>query len=359
MAQLPSRARFVVTFENTNTNQPSVAENIDQYYTFNRIESSKSITKLASDVHLNDSSPDTGLLDGFYFSDGHKVYVNNVEQPLFNNALFYANGNDTLYLIYSDGYYHQNLCFYELFYSTGTNQWTVGSFSARTNWENVPDHPSINNFKQDLNLVDGTSTTGLADGIYFTDNYKVYINGVESNFFNHAVILSYNSDSLYVISSPYNARQPLGFYEVYYNSQTNEWKTGYQGMQTDWSLINNKPAGMENYSTNEQVVGTWIDNKPLYQKVYTINSPTASTQYTDVNVTSLNIDTLVKMEGLINAGGNYRQLPMFDRVSNNFYWTDLWYTIDNDNKLLSVRNTNTSMENKPCNVIIQYTKTTD
>ena len=363
-ANIPSRPRFVVTFENTDTNQPSVGENIDQYYTFNRIESSKEIVKLGSDVHLNDSSPDTGLLDGFYFSDGHKVYVNNAEQSIFNNALFYASGNDTLYLIYSDGYYHQNLCFYELFYDRNSNQWTVGSFSARTNWENVPDHPSINNFTQDLNLVDGTSTTGLADGIYFTDNYKVYINGAESNFFNHAVILSYSSDSLYVISSPYNARQPLGFYEVYYNSSTGTWNTGYQGMQTDWSLINNKPAGMENYSTNEQVVGTWINGKPLYQKVLTgtLQDYSTSTVNNDIIVDTNATNVIVKVAQVKRTNGNIYPFSVapyqWDIDNETNVQKGLAYTIRNNNTIRIIQH-DTSNNSATYTIIVCYTKTTD
>ena len=258
MAQLPSRARFVVTFENTNTNQPSVSENIDQYYTFNRIESSKEIVKLGNDVYLNDSSPDTGLLNGLYFSDGHKVYVNNVEQPLFNNALFYAEGNDALYLIYSSGYYHQNLCFYELFYNGSTNQWTVGSFSARTNWENVPDHPSINNFKQDLNLVDGTSTTGLTNGLYYTGQYHLKVNNVQDDKFNRALILADGNDVLYVIASPTNNHSSQAYYEVYYDSSSNTWKNGDFYISTEWSKIANKPAiatSINSSSTNNEIAG--------------------------------------------------------------------------------------------------------
>lgn len=31
-----------------------------------------------------------------------------------------------------------------------------------------------------------------------------------------------------------------------------------------------------NYSTDEQIVGTWIDGKPLYQRSFTVNSPSAN-----------------------------------------------------------------------------------
>ena len=36
--------------------------------------------------------------------------------------------------------------------------------------------------------------------------------------------------------------------------------------------IENEASGLHNYSTEEQVIGTWIDGKPLYEKTYSGNS---------------------------------------------------------------------------------------
>jgi hypothetical protein len=47
-----------------------------------------------------------------------------------------------------------------------------------------------------------------------------------------------------------------------------------------------------NYSTEEQVIGTWIDGKTLYQKVLDFNSTTINARV-DHDVSSLNIETLV------------------------------------------------------------------
>lgn len=265
-ANLPSRARFVITFENTDISAPSIYDNIDQYYVFNNIENSKMIKKLKEDLHLNDSSPDTGLLDGLYFSDGHKVYVNNVEQPLFNNALFYAEGNDSLYLIYSSGYYHQNLNFYQIYYNRGTNSWNFGYYATRTNW----------------------------------------------------------------------------------------------------SQIDNKPAGMENYSTNEQVVGTWIDNKPLYQIVITGTLPTVTVDgneaHTDFTIAQ-NISYSFVAESFMEMGStNYRTSFPYDNFNYDSTFqtfTHIYTDATLINNIARIRNSSVANSGKNFYLIVRYTKTTD
>lgn len=264
IAQLPSRARMIISFTNTNSNTPTLYDDIDKYYTFNNIEGAKMIRKLKQDLYLDVSSPNIPLINGLYYSDKYHVYVNGTINNDFNESIFYVDTN-VIYLICSSGSFHKGNLHQEYWYNPSTNQWQFAYMNAITSWSEVNNRPSMNNLSSDLYLNDGTSSTGLADGIYFTDNYKVYINNVESNFFNHAVILSYNGDSLYVISSPYNARQPLGFYEVYYNSSSNTWNTGYQGMQTDWSLISNKPniaTSIDSSSTNDEIAGA----KAVYDK---------------------------------------------------------------------------------------------
>lgn len=64
------------------------------------------------------------------------------------------------------------------------------------------------------------------------------------------------------------------------------------------STIYNVPSGGggsgHNYSLNEQVVGTWVDGSTIYEKTF-IFTPTAYDM--DIDVSSLNIDKLIKREG--------------------------------------------------------------
>ena len=93
------------------------------------------------------------------------------------------------------------------------------------------------------------------------------------------------------------------------------------------------------YSTNEIVVGTWIDNKPIYRKVYSISGTIAQSAWTTLT-TITNVDTLTK--GLM--GGS----------SNNCVWNDTLLRVVNNN--LQYYST---LSHFYTWVVIEYTKTTD
>ena len=68
------------------------------------------------------------------------------------------------------------------------------------------------------------------------------------------------------------------------------------------------PSGVpaHHYSTEEQVIGTWIDGKTLYEKTFTVTSFTYEDWINAVDVTSLNIDKCLKISGYVkrnNANG--------------------------------------------------------
>lgn len=52
--------------------------------------------------------------------------------------------------------------------------------------------------------------------------------------------------------------------------------------------IKGQPIGEEIYSTTEQVIGKWIDNKPLYRKVIQVSNPSSY----DIDISSLNAEWL-------------------------------------------------------------------
>ena len=59
------------------------------------------------------------------------------------------------------------------------------------------------------------------------------------------------------------------------------------------------------YSTEEREVGVWIDGKPLYQKTILANSTDVSGTLQRLDVSILDIDTFVKVDGT------------FDRITTN------------------------------------------
>ena len=122
--------------------------------------------------------------------------------------------------------------------------------------------------------------------------------------------------------------------------------------------IKGQPIGEEIYSTTEQVIGKWIDNKPLYRKVIQVSNPSGFGNPYDINISSLNADWL-EIENF-----------QFEYTYNNakFSFQNSGYTGSNDytrvyrreNVLrLSSGSIQVGSTNKKLTYIIKYTKTTD
>lgn len=62
--------------------------------------------------------------------------------------------------------------------------------------------------------------------------------------------------------------------DITFKAKNTNWKVGNVADALD-SLYISKTT--DNYSTNEKVVGTWVDGKPLYQKTFAIDT-TPSTE---------------------------------------------------------------------------------
>ena len=101
-----------------------------------------------------------------------------------------------------------------------------------------------------------------------------------------------------------------------------------------------------NYSTGEQRIGTWINGKPLYEKVIDGITPNTTT---DTKVFDIpNIATLVNIKGII---ANW--LPINSIVSPEN--SSILY-FQPDGFMMAI---GSSQMNKPFRAIVEYTKTTD
>ena len=106
-----------------------------------------------------------------------------------------------------------------------------------------------------------------------------------------------------------------------YNTRLSE---NNDNLNTIYSLINELPNAetsegseeMVKYSTDEQIIGTWIDGKPIYRKVFEISS--IATGNADlVNIADLKIENLVNMWGTMkNSAGHMYPMPLTDSSSN-------------------------------------------
>ena len=128
------------------------------------------------------------------------------------------------------------------------------------------------------------------------------------------------------------------------------------------------------YSTTEKIIGTWIDGKPLYQKVLTGTVPTCSTNAT--GVTSLvsvgaTVDSYIKVSCMSKSATSNSYMdsatyfPDYPIGTENKYvglrlfaYPNNASTTANKNKVAIV-NSSTANNNATYALVIQYTKTTD
>ena len=106
-----------------------------------------------------------------------------------------------------------------------------------------------------------------------------------------------------------------------------------------------------NYSLTEQVVGTWINSKPVYQK--TFYSTSAMSAYVAITHGISNLGLLIKTDCVIRASNLSNQIPILtDQNNAEVVITPTKIEIYLNNDFVNV-----------CNggyiVTLQYTKTTD
>lgn len=132
-----------------------------------------------------------------------------------------------------------------------------------------------------------------------------------------------------------------------------------QDQETINKNYENRLAALEEYSTEEQVVGKWIDGKTLYKKTIIATSPTVETDGTAANV-YIDISSLnAKFIGVLNA---YSILDTGDIIglpyTNNSGRVFRTYANTITQKLLIGTNS-TSFSRRTCYITLIYTKTTD
>ena len=108
------------------------------------------------------------------------------------------------------------------------------------------------------------------------------------------------------------------------------------------------------YSTDEQIIGKWIDGTTnVYEKIIQFTSAASDTQIIDLS--SLNIDKLISIDGVIDGGTI--QVPLnFYNGSNNYL--NAFYIHDENNNGIQFTVNASWAGNKSAFAIIRYTKTT-
>ena len=115
--------------------------------------------------------------------------------------------------------------------------------------------------------------------------------------------------------------------------------------------VSDAEKNFNKYSTTEEVVGTWIDKKPLYRKVVKGNI-TATDQ--TLFVVNANIDTMVFISGYDCPDGTY-YFP-FNYAQTGSTYKSIFYKKDTDT--IEFRS-NSYNPGEVYVVVLEYTKTTD
>lgn len=114
---------------------------------------------------------------------------------------------------------------------------------------------------------------------------------------------------------------------------------------------------MHNYSTIEQVVGTWLDEKPLYEITYQDTLPivTTGTNVTKtLDLSSLNVSKVIEYSAVVITSGGYYKLPYSYNDGNG----GKCYYNTSQNTFNIIANS-ANMSECQFFAIFQYTKTTD
>ena len=126
------------------------------------------------------------------------------------------------------------------------------------------------------------------------------------------------------------------------------------------------------YSTEEQIVGEWIDGKPLYQKTIVDTMPAVTTQGIDVfKYISIgaSIDIVVDFKFITRTASTYAftSKNVVNGIDFNaktqigirvFVTNENRPTVSEKNSVL-IQSSNTAYNNNPVYVTVQYTKITD
>lgn len=128
----------------------------------------------------------------------------------------------------------------------------------------------------------------------------------------------------------------------------------YKGYLKDKS--NNQLFLSDNYSSEEQVIGTWIDGKPLYRKVINCTyQSTAGTAYDKAFSTNItNMSQLVNAYGCAKFGDRWLPLNFINR--NIGGWNS--FHVTSNGATIQVHNDGT-YPTSTIYIILEYTKTTD
>ena len=117
--------------------------------------------------------------------------------------------------------------------------------------------------------------------------------------------------------------------------------------------VNTNDIRRSTYSTDEQVIGKWINGKPLYRKVLNVGTVAEQKSYITHNIA--NLGKLVNLYGTCNRNDNVQQIM----PANYTNWEIYLYDISSIE--ISIYFSANQWNKSPYDIVVimEYTKTTD
>lgn len=127
------------------------------------------------------------------------------------------------------------------------------------------------------------------------------------------------------------------------NNNFNELKNGIDDLSEN--LKNNST-----FSTEEKIIGTFTDGKPIYRQ-------TILGAINDASIIKSGVDTLVNAYGTIFMNGNTRPINYYELYNNYQYFWNL--RVASNNIYMACIVAGKSYNTNDARITIEYTKTTD
>lgn len=126
-------------------------------------------------------------------------------------------------------------------------------------------------------------------------------------------------------------------------------------------FYNEEEHNKQVYSTEEQVIGTWIDGKPLYRKVLTLDTP-APGATSHIYYNNPNVKEICSIQGTIYRKDRNIGIPIGSRPSSNWhtFFEDVYANYEGKMLIIITMGSLWTEANfGGLHVIVEYTKTTD
>lgn len=184
---------------------------------------------------------------------------------------------------------------------------------TKTNWQDLPDTSTpitaarLNNMEDGIktnddkllgNIAAGTliaditgnaaTATSLENRSFITQNSSTYLQGNDGDIETKKALVNWN-----------------GAYDSSNNSNLEYCKNGEIASLTKYDI----------YSTTENTIGIWIDNKVIYRKTYQLTGDNTNSQ---TLATLSGVDNIVNIQCYASSGGYFRN------CTTVYYGSDAW-----------------------------------